>query len=77
MIRTEVVANWPGQWARKPGLICGVDMPLRSGEHHLIVTQKMEGAPPDLLVMRDSDCSIRFKEEEGGLVMGGFDPVTV
>ena len=39
-----------------------------------IVTEKMEGVPRDLPVMRDPDGYIYFKEEVGGLLMGGFEP---
>ena len=73
-IRAEVVVNCGGQWARKLGLMCGVDVPLHSAEHLYIVTEKMEGVHPDLPVMRDPDGYIYFKEETGGLVMGGFEP---
>ncbi len=73
-IRAEVVVNCAGQWARKLGLMCGVDVPLHSAEHLYIVTEKMEGVHPDLPVMRDPDGYIYFKEETGGLVMGGFEP---
>ncbi len=73
-IRAEVVVNCAGQWARKLGLMCGVDVPLHSAEHLYIVTEKMEGVQPDLPVMRDPDGYIYFKEETGGLVMGGFEP---
>ena len=73
-IRAEVVVNCAGQWARKLGLMCGVDVPLHSAEHLYIVTEKMAGVTPDLPVMRDPDGYIYFKEETGGLVMGGFEP---
>jgi 4-methylaminobutanoate oxidase (formaldehyde-forming) len=39
-----------------------------------IVTEKMEGVPRDLPGMRDPDGYIYFKEEVGGLLMGGFEP---
>jgi 4-methylaminobutanoate oxidase (formaldehyde-forming) len=52
----------------------GVPVPLYSCEHMYIVTEKMEGVPRDLPVMRDPDGYIYFKEEVGGLLMGGFEP---
>ena len=52
----------------------GVTVPLYSCEHMYIVTEKMEGVPRDLPVMRDPDGYIYFKEEVGGLLMGGFEP---
>lgn len=73
-IAAEIVVNCAGQWARKVGLMCGVTVPLHSAEHMYIVTGKMEGVHPDLPVMRDPDGYIYFKEEVGGLVMGGFEP---
>ena len=73
-IAAEIVVNCAGQWARKVGLMCGVSVPLHSAEHMYIVTGKIEGVHPDLPVMRDPDGYIYFKEEVGGLVMGGFEP---
>ena len=40
-----------------------------------IVTGRIDGVTPDLPVMRDPDGYIYFKEEVGGLLMGGFEPV--
>ncbi|MFD1227422.1 GcvT family protein [Pseudochrobactrum kiredjianiae] len=73
-IAAEIVVNCAGQWARKVGQMCGVTVPLHSAEHMYIVTGKIEGVHPDLPVMRDPDGYIYFKEEVGGLVMGGFEP---
>lgn len=73
-ITAEIVVNCAGQWARKVGQMCGVTVPLHSAEHMYIVTGKIEGVHPDLPVMRDPDGYIYFKEEVGGLVMGGFEP---
>lgn len=73
-IKTEYVINCAGQWARKIGQMCGVSVPLHSAEHMYIVTEQIEGVKPDLPVMRDPDGYIYFKEEVGGLVMGGFEP---
>ncbi|MEO5325638.1 FAD-dependent oxidoreductase [Mesorhizobium sp. CC13] len=73
-IAAEIVVNCAGQWARKVGAMCGVTVPLHSAEHMYIVTGKIEGVHPDLPVLRDPDGYIYFKEEVGGLVMGGFEP---
>jgi sarcosine dehydrogenase len=74
-ITAEIVVNCGGQWARQIGRMVGVTVPLYSCEHMYIVTEKMEGVPRDLPVMRDPDGYIYFKEEVGGLLMGGFEPV--
>jgi len=73
-VKAEIVVNCAGQWARKVGQMCGVSVPLHSAEHMYIVTGRIEGVHPDLPVMRDPDGYIYFKEEVGGLVMGGFEP---
>ena len=73
-VRCEVLVNCAGQWARQFGYLAGVNVPLFSAEHFYIVTGKIEGVLPNLPVMRDPDGFIYYKEEVGGLVMGGFEP---
>ena len=74
-IACEIVVNCAGQWARQFGALAGVNVPLWSAEHFYIVTDRIEGVHPMLPVMRDPDGFIYYKEEVGGLVMGGFEPV--
>jgi glycine cleavage system aminomethyltransferase T/glycine/D-amino acid oxidase-like deaminating enzyme len=74
-VRCEVLVNCAGQWARQFGLLAGVNVPLYPAEHFYIVTGKIEGVHPMLPVMRDPDGFIYYKEEVGGLLMGGFEPV--
>ncbi len=71
----EVVVNCGGLWAREIGRLGGVTVPLHPVEHMYVVTRPFDGVPPDLPVMRDPDGHVYFKEEVGGLVMGGFEPV--
>jgi glycine cleavage system aminomethyltransferase T/glycine/D-amino acid oxidase-like deaminating enzyme len=73
-VRCEVLVNCAGQWARQFGRLAGVNVPLYSAEHFYIVTGKIPGVHPMLPVMRDPDGFIYYKEEVGGLVMGGFEP---
>ena len=73
-VRCEVLVNCAGQWARQFGRLAGVNVPLYSAEHFYIVTDRIEGVHPMLPVMRDPDGFIYYKEEVGGLVMGGFEP---
>jgi 4-methylaminobutanoate oxidase (formaldehyde-forming) len=74
-MRCEAVVNCAGQWARELGLLAGANVPLHSAEHFYIVTRPIAGVHADLPVMRDPDGYIYYKEEVGGLVMGGFEPV--
>jgi glycine cleavage system aminomethyltransferase T/glycine/D-amino acid oxidase-like deaminating enzyme len=73
-LRCETLVNCAGQWARQFGALAGVNVPLYSAEHFYIVTDRIEGVHPMLPVMRDADGFIYYKEEVGGLVMGGFEP---
>jgi 4-methylaminobutanoate oxidase (formaldehyde-forming) len=73
-IATERVVNCAGMWARELGRRSGVNVPLHACEHMYIVTNPFAGVTPDLPVMRDADGHIYFKEEVGGILMGGFDP---
>ena len=74
-IQCEILVNCAGQWARQFGQLAGVNVPLYSAEHFYIVTDKIEGIHPMWPVVRDPDGYIYYKEEVGGLVMGGFEPV--
>ena len=73
-IEAEVVVNCAGQWAKQVGEMVGVTVPLHSAEHFYAVTDQVEGVVPDLPVLRDPDGYTYFKEEVGGLVVGGFEP---
>jgi 4-methylaminobutanoate oxidase (formaldehyde-forming) len=74
-IACETLVNCGGQWARELARRSGVNVPLYAAEHFYIVTDRIEGVTPDLPVIRDPDGFIYYKEEVGGLVMGGFEPV--
>jgi 4-methylaminobutanoate oxidase (formaldehyde-forming) len=72
-VACEVVVNCAGQWARQFGALAGVNVPLWSAEHFYIVTDRIDGVQPMLPVLRDPDGAIYYKEEVGGLLMGGFE----
>ncbi len=73
-VAAETVVLCGGQWSRALGRTLGVAVPLFSCEHYYIVTDRIDGVFRDLPVMRDPDGYIYFKEEVGGLLMGGFEP---
>ncbi|HKS62324.1 MAG TPA: FAD-dependent oxidoreductase, partial [Xanthobacteraceae bacterium] len=74
-IAAEIVINCAGQWAKQVGRLCGVTVPLHSAEHMYVVTGRIDGVHPNLPVLRDPDGYIYVKEEVGGLLVGGFEPV--
>ncbi len=73
-VEADVVVNCGGMWAHALGRLAGVTVPLHAAEHFYVVTEQVEGTHPDLPVMRDPDGWTYFKEEVGGLVVGGFEP---
>jgi sarcosine dehydrogenase len=73
-IACEKVVNCAGQWARQLGSLAGVSVPLQPVKHQYIITEKVAGLATDIATIRDPDRRIYFKEEVGGLVMGGYEP---
>lgn len=73
-IACEKVVNCGGQWARQVGAMAGINVPLQPVRHQYIVTERIEGLAADAPTLRDPDRRTYFKEEVGGLVMGGYEP---
>ncbi|SON58276.1 Aminomethyltransferase [Hartmannibacter diazotrophicus] len=73
----ESVVNCGGMWAKDIGRLAGVRVPLQAIEHQYLVSEPIEGLPRDLPTLRDPDRRTYFKEEVGGLIMGGYeaDPI--
>jgi len=70
----EKVVNCAGQWARQVGAMAGINVPLQPVKHQYIITEKLPGLATDAPTIRDPDRRTYFKEEVGGLVMGGYEP---
>jgi 4-methylaminobutanoate oxidase (formaldehyde-forming) len=73
-VACETVVNCCGQWAREFGELAGVNVPLVSVQHQYMITEAIEGVTNDLPTLRDPDRLTYYKEEVGGLVMGGYEP---
>ncbi|MEI5681655.1 MULTISPECIES: GcvT family protein [unclassified Mesorhizobium] len=73
-IACEKVVNCAGQWARQVGAMAGINVPLQPVKHQYIITEKIDGLSTDAPTIRDPDRLTYFKEEVGGLVMGGYEP---
>lgn len=72
-IACEKVVNCAGQWARQVGALAGVNVPMQPVKHQYVITERIEGLAPDAPTIRDPDRRTYFKEEVGGLVMGGYE----
>jgi len=73
-VACEKVVNCAGQWARQVGAMAGINVPLQAVKHQYIITEKIEGLSTDAPTIRDPDRRTYYKEEVGGLVMGGYEP---
>ena len=73
-ITCDRVVNCGGQWARQIGAMAGVSVPLQPVKHQYIITEKVDGLATDVATIRDPDRRTYFKEEVGGLAMGGYEP---
>jgi len=73
-IACEKVVNCAGQWARQVGAMAGINVALQPVRHQYIVTEQIAGLAADAPTIRDPDRRTYFKEEVGGLVMGGYEP---
>jgi glycine cleavage system aminomethyltransferase T/glycine/D-amino acid oxidase-like deaminating enzyme len=74
-IEAEVIVNAGGMFAAEVGRMAGVRVPIVPFAHEYLVTQPFrERAPGEHLpTLRDPDLLIYFREEGGGLVMGGYE----
>jgi 4-methylaminobutanoate oxidase (formaldehyde-forming) len=63
-----------GQWSRDIGRMAGVNIPLVSVQHQYLITEAIDGVAQNLPTLRDPDRLTYWKEEVGGLVMGGYEP---
>ncbi|MHB1931204.1 MAG: GcvT family protein, partial [Acidimicrobiales bacterium] len=73
-VECEYVVNCAGQWAKAVAASVGVVVPLQPAEHFYIVTEAIDGVDSRTPTLRDPDGFVYFKEEVGGLLMGGFEP---
>jgi glycine cleavage system aminomethyltransferase T/glycine/D-amino acid oxidase-like deaminating enzyme len=77
-IEAEVVVNAGGMFAAEIGRLAGVRVPIVPFAHEYLVTQPFRELPVGaervhLPTLRDPDLLIYFREEGGGLIMGGYE----
>src|SRR5581483_2249777 len=71
-VECEIVVNAAGQWAGEIGRMVGLNFPIISMAHLYLITKPM-GITQTLPTMRDPDLLVYFREEVGGLIMGGYE----
>ena len=72
-IKCENVVLCAGQWSRDFAARFGVNVPLASMQHQYMLTEPIKGISKTLPTLRDPDRLTYYKEEVGGLVMGGYE----
>ena len=72
-IAAEVVVNAGGMFAPEIGRLAGVTIPIIPMAHQYLFTEAIEGVDAGLPQLRDPDNLVYFREEVGGLCMGGYE----
>jgi 4-methylaminobutanoate oxidase (formaldehyde-forming) len=73
-ITCEKLVICAGLWSREVGRMAGVNIPLVAVQHQYLITERIDGITSSLPTLRDPDRLTYWKEEVGGLVMGGYEP---
>jgi glycine cleavage system aminomethyltransferase T/glycine/D-amino acid oxidase-like deaminating enzyme len=72
-IATDVVVNAGGMFAPEIGRLAGVTVPIIPMAHQYLFTDAIPGVHGGLPQLRDPDNLVYFREEVGGLCMGGYE----
>jgi 4-methylaminobutanoate oxidase (formaldehyde-forming) len=72
-IATDIVVNAGGIFAPEIGRLAGVNVPIVAMAHEYLFTEAIDGVHPALPQLRDPDNLVYFREEVGGLCMGGYE----
>jgi 4-methylaminobutanoate oxidase (formaldehyde-forming) len=74
-VEAEIVVNAGGMFAAEIGRLAGIRVPVIPFAHQYLVTAPFREHVPGehLPTLRDPDLLIYFREEGGGLVMGGYE----
>ena len=72
-VRCEAVVNAAGIWSHEVGRLVGLTVPVIPMAHQYLVTKPIDGVTRDMPTMRDPDRLVYFREEVGGLLMGGYE----
>ncbi len=75
-IKTNLVVNAAGLWAPRIAATVGVYLPTTPVDHQHIAVKAVTGHefPKNTPCLRDPDNLVYMREEQGGLVIGGYEP---
>ena len=72
-LATDIVVNAGGMFAPEIGGLAGVTIPIIPMAHQYLFTEALDGVHAGLPQLRDPDNLVYFREEVGGLCMGGYE----
>ena len=75
-IKTPVVVNAAGLWAREVAALAGVRLPLMPVEHHYLVTEnvpEIESFDGEIPTMTDSESGWYMRQESLGILLGAYE----
>ena len=72
-IEADVVVLAGGMYTPELARLAGIHVPIIPMAHEYLFTGPLEGVTPDLPQLRDPDNLVYFREEVGGLCMGGYE----
>ncbi len=74
-IRTEIVVNAAGLWGPQVAAMAGLHIPTTPVDHQHIALKAVPGFefPHNTPCLRDPDNLVYLREENGGLVVGGYE----
>ncbi|WP_281178563.1 GcvT family protein [Streptosporangium amethystogenes] len=70
-VRAETVVVAAGAASGRVGRLAGVDIPVVPIKHQYVVTEPF-GVPSSMPTVRDPDNIVYFREENGGILVGGY-----
>ncbi len=72
-IAADVVVNAGGMFAPEIGRLAGVTVPIVPMAHQYLFTEAIDGVHSGMPQLRDPDNLVYYREEVGGLCMGGYE----
>lgn len=74
--KTSIVVNAAGMWGPQVAAFAGVRYPTTPVDHQHVALKAVDGNefPHDTPCLRDPDNLVYMREEQGGLVVGGYEP---
>jgi len=74
-VKCQYLVNCAGMWGKNIGKMVNVSIPLHAAEHMHAITLPIKGLKKFFPTIRDFDGVTYFREESGGILLGGFETI--